>query len=145
MGDNFSLSFTCNSIASTLKAAGRAAEAIPFISEALSSMIERGIGGHDLWIALLQLARMYRGMRRWSEALSLYQRTLDAARYLDYQRGISMSERGIGLCYEGLANLRSAEKHMLEAVTISTQLEDRYLPQLYADLQRIRDKLTGRI
>ena len=81
-----------------------------------------------------------RDKRRWWEGGPPPLPYVEVAETAGDSRGVSMCERGIGLCYEGEGRLAAAREHVGRALEISTRLNDPYLPTLVKDKNRIEEK-----
>lgn len=143
LGDEIGLRMTRNSLAATLKRLGRPAAAVPLLEETLASLREDD-GVLEWWRVLLQLGRMHRDLKAWEAARLYYEMALEMAQTAQYPRGVSMCERGIGLCYEGEGRLRAAREHIVRAMEISTRINDPFLSTLLGELDRIEEGLSGR-
>ena len=142
IGDEVGLRMTRNSLAATLKRLGKPAEAISILEEALGEL-NRAAGVLEWWQVLLQLGRLHREIQDWDMAKDYYALALEMAQAAEYPKGVSMCERGIGLCFEGEGQLTAAHDHVARAVEISRRLSDPYLSNLLKDLQRIQEALAA--
>lgn len=136
LGDRVGLRISRNSLASTLKQLGRPGDAIPLLED---SLMELGDTNELLewWLVLLQLGRMYRTLEVWETARGYYEQALEMAEAASYLRGVSMCERGIGLCFKQEGSVTAARAHLTRAVEISNQTNDPFLSTLLAELKQV--------